>query len=174
MNNSLLGPSNWSMLWVFPVSPLPGTHSPMFHLCNISNGQTQFCFLVSEPIVSSPLVMLAPANVTWVRLLIHSRDSPFCPHSTLILFTITVLAFSSHVWYFITFSISLPDCEDLPGWDHFVIVKLTPRPTRSPNKMWVLGAVTEWRHGFWSPLSRFWLSYSVEIISSNGRFLYLR
>ena len=93
------------MLCLLPSSPLPGTHRPIFHLSSVSNGQTQFCVLFSTPAyllpdtlqawaVWFPLVILDQEKVTPVRPVIPFSDSPtvLCPNSTLILFTIIVLA----------------------------------------------------------------------------------
>lgn len=89
-HNSLLGPKMRSMLWLLPAPPLPGTHSYLFYLSKVSNGKTQYCLLVSAPAVPSPSVTAETCSVvpschaghaqlTSVRPLIPSSDSPACP-----------------------------------------------------------------------------------------------
>ena len=138
------------MLWLLSASPLPGSHSHIIHLSDMS-GQTRFYLLFLATAISSPdtlqtragwfpLVILAPADVT-------SSDSPGFPHNTLVFFTITVLEplpfLLGQILSFIPSFISPPDCEDPAGGDCFVIVSLSVRPTRSPSTKYVLGAVTE-------------------------------
>ena len=128
------------MICLLPACPLPGSYRHIFHLFNVSNGQTQFCLLFSAPAISSPW---HTADMCSVDSFCHSGFSK-CHLSAAFhilqwlpnLSSHHTHSFHNYISGFFFFSTCLsyfcssppPKCEYLAGRDHFVIVSLALRP----------------------------------------------